>query len=45
MVMRASVFQPVKGRDEYVAIDFNSVWEGGTLVERVNPFLSHEIGG
>jgi hypothetical protein len=44
MVMRESVFQPVKGRDEYMALDFNSVWEGCTMVERVNPFLSYEIG-
>jgi hypothetical protein len=43
MVMRASVFQPVKGRDEYMALDFNSEREGGTMVERVNPFLSYEI--
>jgi hypothetical protein len=41
--MRASVFQPVKSGNQYMALEFKSVREGGTMVERVNPFLSYEI--
>jgi hypothetical protein len=44
MVMRASVLQLVEGRDEYMALAFNALWEGCTMAERVNPFLPHEIG-